>query len=111
MRIKNELTLRKFSRILGKDPGNISKLERGLLPPPKNAEIIEGYGRAIGLGADSKEIKELKTIAALENGQIPVDVLNDKELMNELPIFFRTATGSKLEREKLKKFIENLRKV
>ena len=41
-RINAGLTLRGFCKIMKADPGNWSKIERGLLPPPKEQEGPSG---------------------------------------------------------------------
>jgi transcriptional regulator with XRE-family HTH domain len=46
------LNLREFCRRNGFDPGNVSRLERGLLPPPKSAEILKSYAQALKLRPD-----------------------------------------------------------
>jgi transcriptional regulator with XRE-family HTH domain len=46
------LNLREFCRRNGLDPGNVSRLERGLVPPPKSREILESYAQALKLGPD-----------------------------------------------------------
>jgi transcriptional regulator with XRE-family HTH domain len=43
MRIGQEMTLRHFCERHGYDPGNISKLERGLLPPPQSEAKLTEY--------------------------------------------------------------------
>jgi transcriptional regulator with XRE-family HTH domain len=110
LRVKKGLTLREFARRLGKDVGNLSKLERGLLPPSKDEEILRDFGRVLGLKESSDEFRQLAQLAAIGAGQIPKDVLEDEQLLAKLPIFFRTATGSKLDRKKLMEFLDQLKK-
>lgn len=47
------LTLREFCRRNGLDPGNISRIERGLSPPPK--EGVEDLAKALGLQSGSSD--------------------------------------------------------
>lgn len=109
LRIEGGLTLREYCRILDKDVGNLSKLERGLLPPPKNEDSVIEFCQVLGFGPDSEEARELIALAAAETGVIPKSLMNDEELIEKLPIFFRTVDGKKLEREKLLKFLDKLR--
>ena len=44
-RIKRNFTLREFCNKFGYDPGNISKIERGLLKPPGRREKLEKYAK------------------------------------------------------------------
>ena len=110
LRIERGLTLREFARILDKDVGNLSKLERGLLSPPKDESIVRSYLDALGLEQDSEQAKELIVLASVGAGQIPKEVLGDAELVTKLPVFFRTVTGSKLDRDKIRSFLDGLRK-
>ena len=36
LRLQNRITLREFCRLAGIDPSNWSKIERGMLQPPKS---------------------------------------------------------------------------
>ncbi|MBI2457639.1 MAG: helix-turn-helix transcriptional regulator [candidate division NC10 bacterium] len=49
------MTLRQFCEGHGYDPGNISKLERGLLPPPESKEKLTEYAKALKIrrGSDA----------------------------------------------------------
>jgi hypothetical protein len=54
-RIDKGLTLRKFCIKNELDVGNHSKLERGLLPPPKSSNGIGMYLRFLGIEQNSTE--------------------------------------------------------
>jgi transcriptional regulator with XRE-family HTH domain len=41
VRVKNEMTLRAACKATGWDPGNWSKLERGVLAPPTSAKALD----------------------------------------------------------------------
>jgi len=110
LRMQKRLTLREYCRHLGKDAGNVSRIERGLSQAPKDEEIVKEYGQALGLLDNSEEMKDLLHLAAIESRQIPTALMEDKDIVASLPLFFRTVTGSKLERDKLIKFLEDLRK-
>ena len=63
--------LRQFCRRYGFDPGNLSKLERGLLPPPRDKDRLTRYARALGLKENSDTWYEFFDRAAIARGQIP----------------------------------------
>jgi transcriptional regulator with XRE-family HTH domain len=48
-RIEINLTLREFCRINEFEPGNIRKIERGLLAPPQKKEKRLQYAMALGI--------------------------------------------------------------
>ena len=57
------LSLREFCRRNGFDPAKISKLERGLLPPPKTNARLEAYADALRFPPDSAERIKLFQLA------------------------------------------------
>src|SRR5436305_11422429 len=92
-RLARRLTLRAFCEAAGVDPANYSKLERGLLVPPRDPEKLKPYERALGLAPDSPEAREMRRLAALDRGELPPGVLSDPELVGKLPALFRTLEG------------------
>jgi transcriptional regulator with XRE-family HTH domain len=106
-RLEHRLTLRGFSTAVGMDPANYSKLERGLLAPPKQLARFE---RALGLAPDSPESRELRRLADLGRGKIPSGVLNDRELVRKLPALFRTLEGDPVDDTLLADLIETIRR-
>ncbi len=110
LRIKRRLTLRQFCETFGFDAGNISKLERGLLPPPQSKDKLEQYGQALGLRKGSSAWYEFFDLAAASRGQIPEEILADDKLVKKLPVLFRTLRGEKVSEEKLDELIETIRK-
>ncbi len=104
-------TLRQFCLDNGLDPGNISRLERGLLPPPQGREVLESYARCLKLKKGSDEWYELFDRAAAETGRIPQEIIEDEELLAKLPILFRTLRGQKVPDEQLDELVRKIRKV
>lgn len=90
LRLASGQSLRTFCLTHGYDPGNISKLERGRMAPPDSEELLGAYARALGLQADSENWRTFFDQAAAERGRIPDDILSDAELVQKLPILFRT---------------------
>jgi len=103
MRIEKEMTLRSFCSEAGVDPSNWSKIERNLLEPPKTPEMLDKIGAALGFGdQENQKLKDLATIAVIP------DNLQPKEVIELLPVFFRTSRGdtpTKEELERLTKLI------
>ena len=57
------LSLREFSRRNGFDPGNISKLERGILAPPRSPLLLESYAKALKLASGAVGREKLFKLA------------------------------------------------
>jgi transcriptional regulator with XRE-family HTH domain len=109
LRKKRGLSLREFCRLANLDPGNWSKVERGLFPPPRNPKVIEDIASVLLLvrGSDEREI--LFNLAAL--GHIPADFLADPGTLDRMTIFFRAANSPKPPTSKeLRTMIGALRK-
>jgi len=110
LRLGRALTLREFCLNNGFDPGNYSRLERGLFPPPESHEVLERYAIALGVKPGSDQWLELFDLAAAERGRIPADIMSDQEVVDKLPVFFRTLRGERLSSEQLDKLVEKIRR-
>lgn len=110
IRLEQGLTLREFCLKNGFDPGNYSRLERGLFPPPESHELLERYAIALGMKPGSDQWLELFDLAAAERGKIPEDIMSNQEVVKKLPIFFRTMRGKQLTSEQLDALVEKIRR-
>jgi len=95
---------------VGVEPGNYSKMERGLLPAPKDEAKLEPYRRALSLADDSPEWRELARLSSLSRGEIPHRVLSDKELVGKLPALFRSLEGEAVDEEVLDELVAAIRR-
>jgi len=108
-RIAIKKTLRQFCIGNGLDPGNISKLERSLLPPPQSREKLEEYAGYLKIKKGSDGWYTFFDLAAAETGKIPDDIMAKEKIEDKLPILFRTLRGQKVSDENLEKLIKILR--
>ncbi len=106
-KLRNEITLREFCRINNLDPSNWSKIERGKNPPPKGRKTLDSIASSLGLAKGSNEYYELFDYAILE--LIPSDIVKDEQVLEQLPLFFRTARGEKLTEKDLEKLVKLIR--
>jgi transcriptional regulator with XRE-family HTH domain len=106
-RVKAGLTLRGFCRLMNVDPGNWSKIERGLLPPPKSKKVLKEIAAALKLGEYSDEWHALFDLASISF--IPTELMDDQTVVEKLPVFFRTLRGEKPAREELENLIKKIR--
>lgn len=104
LRKRNRITLREFCRLTKVDPSNWSKIERGMLAPPKSKEVLEEIANALKLNKGSEEYFLLNDLAAISF--IPKDLMDDEELLNKLPIFFRTLRGQPPSKKELEELIQ-----
>ncbi len=109
-RISLGLTLRAFCLKYNLDAGNISRLERNILPPSLDNEKLAALARALQIKRDTEEWVLFHDLAHTAKGQIPKDIINNTEATQYLPLLFRTIRGKKLSKDKLKNLIQLLRK-
>lgn len=102
-------TLREFCRINGFDPGNMSKIERDILNPPQSHEKLRVYAKALNLKDGSDDWFEFFDLAAIGTGRLPTDVVSDTELVNALPVLFRSVRNKELGEEELHNLIKSIR--
>jgi transcriptional regulator with XRE-family HTH domain len=109
-RAAGRLSLRVFAAKAGIDPGNLSRYERGVVPPPRDSAVLERIGHALGLRPGSKAWSEMEGLAAIGGKRLPADVADDPELLKALPILFRSLKGKKLSRESLERLARLIQK-
>lgn len=105
-RVFQGLTLRLFCERFGYDPGNISRIERNILPPTIDEEKLSGYATALQISKGSEEWVQFFDLAYSAKGVVPVDL--NQNTATILPAFFRTMRNKKLNREKMEKLIKIL---
>ena len=110
LRTDRKVTLRAFCLKNAFDPGNFSRIERGLFPAPQSQEILKKYAGAFELEPGSDEWLEFFDAAAVSKGQIPPDLLSDAEVVEKLPVLFRTLRGKPVPPEKLDELVEIIRR-
>jgi len=101
-RIAAGLTLRKFCETYHFDPGNVSRWERNLLPPPKAEESLRSIAVALQLEEGSEGWHLFFDLAAATNGLLPADLRADANMIARMPLVFRTLRGEPLTEEKLR---------
>lgn len=109
LRTEKRLGLREFCISVDCDPSNWSKIERGVLAPPQDQGFLNRIAVILGLPENSKEREYIFDYAAIDAGKIPQYVLKDSELVKRLPVFFRTATGTKPTVDELKRLADILK--
>ena len=86
-----------------------SKIEREVLLPPRDEEILRTWAKHLGLKQGSDDWLKFFDYAAVDSGRIPDYILKDEKLVAQLPVFFRTISGQKPSREDSEKLVELVR--
>ncbi|MDZ4661483.1 MAG: helix-turn-helix transcriptional regulator [Pseudomonadota bacterium] len=105
-RAERRLTLRRFCELNNFHPGNISKLERSLMPPPQSEEKLAEYAKALGIKKGSDEYIQLFDLASAGNRLFTVKNISNADVLEKLPAFFRTLDKKGLTSDKLERIIE-----
>jgi transcriptional regulator with XRE-family HTH domain len=105
-RIAAGLTLREFCRSIGFDASNWSKIERGLLTPPQSKNVLDEIASTLAIREGSQEYKEMLDLAALS--AIPEGLI-ESEILDQLPVFFRTVRGEKPSEEELSELVKKIK--
>ncbi|MBF0556596.1 MAG: helix-turn-helix transcriptional regulator [Nitrospirae bacterium] len=101
-------TLRQFCIDCRLDALNISKMERGMFPPPTSHDKLEEYAKLLRIEEGSSEWYEFFDLAQKSAEHIAAEFCLDEDTAGKLPIFFRTITGQRLTEGQLDKLAETL---
>ncbi|MDO9530180.1 MAG: helix-turn-helix transcriptional regulator [Syntrophales bacterium] len=108
-RKRRGIGLREFSNLIDTDASNWSKVERGLHSPPQSEEKLNRIANALHIEVGSELYIEMLDKARIDAGIIPKDILSDREVLNALPMFFRTIRSEKPTPEELERLINFIR--
>ena len=103
------LTLREFCFKYEHDPGNMSRLERGVLPPPQDRNVLEKYAKDLGLKSGSDEWYTFFDLAAAAKGRLPAELMEDKAIVAKLPLVFRTLREKRITDKALDELVRKVR--
>jgi transcriptional regulator with XRE-family HTH domain len=110
LRATAQIGLREFAELAAIDPGNVSKIERGLMGPPEDAGQLSKMARAVGVEPDTTEWQEFHDLAAIGRGKVPADIMSDEEVVKKLPMFFRGLRGEALDDNEMATLVEKIRR-
>lgn len=110
LRARLNMPLRQFCITNGYDAGNISRLERGLMPPPTAQDKLRDYAKALQIKRGSDEWITFFDLAAVARRGIPDDIMADEDLVRRLPLVFRTLRGQKVDERNLDALVDKIRK-
>ncbi len=93
LRTRKGVTLREFCRLAKLDPSNWSKVERGILPPPKSSKIIGDIASVLMIEKGTEDWNMLFDLAAI--GHIPAQLMSEPKMEDKLTVFFRAGRSVK----------------
>ena len=103
------LTLREFCLKHKLDPGNLSKLERGLLLPPQDREVLGKYAKHLELKPSHDDWYTFFDLAAAAKGRLPAELMEDQDVVAKLPLVFRTLREKRITDKVLDELVRRVR--
>lgn len=105
-RLKNGLTGRESSLRAEMLPSNFSKLEHGVLLPPKDADKLRGLAAAIGIQSNTPEAETFFDLAAKATDAVPLDLADIISKSETIPLLLRTIGNKRLSEKEIARLVE-----
>lgn len=106
LRMLSGHSLRSFCKEFDLDPGNISKLERGVMSAPKNEAKLEVLATALRISKGSDKYEKFMNLAEESQGFMKTEGLTDEEIAKKLPVFLRNADGDPINEDQLDNVVQ-----
>lgn len=103
LRTENNLSIREACKLVSYDPSNWSKIERGLISPPSEEKTLKLWAKVLKI--KKEKIQNFIDDAQIAQGIIPDDILNNKEMLELMPAFFRTVRNKKPSKEEIDRLV------
>ncbi|HEY9165591.1 MAG TPA: hypothetical protein VIS48_05465 [Candidatus Kryptonia bacterium] len=108
-RLSLNIGLREFCLLAKVDPSNWSKIERNRLGVTDDREKLNEIVAVLQLKNGSSEWQKFFDLASISQMKLPEEAYSDAEVLEVLPVFFRTIRGDKPTPEELDKLITLLK--
>ena len=99
-------TVREFAKKSGLDLAYVSRLENGVILPPKDSRKLEKLAVALGLERGTEEWREFMDLASVAKNELPEDLKDDERGAKILPAFYRTLRSKELNEDELKRLLD-----
>lgn len=97
LRLDKDFGLRDFARRIGMDVGNLSRIERSKVSPPRSLEILGRMREALGLLESSAEWTKLCELSREDQpDRLAPDVAEYAAGRRFVPLLMRTVSNKKL---------------
>lgn len=99
-------TVREFAKQSGLDLAYVSRLENGVVLPPKDSERLARLADALGIIKGSDEWRDFMDLAAVARNELPEDLHDDERVAKVLPAFYRALRDREMSEEELQRLLE-----
>jgi transcriptional regulator with XRE-family HTH domain len=108
-RLKQNIIAREAALNAGMLPSNFSKIEHGVLPPPRDAAKQKRLAAAIGVQPGTATADQFFDLAGKATGSVPVDLADIISEDEARPLLLRTIENKRLTEADIKRLIEIVR--
>jgi transcriptional regulator with XRE-family HTH domain len=109
VRLANGITAREASQAAGFLSSNFSKLEHGVLHPPKDPAKQKQLAQSVGIKPETPEETEFFDLAGKANRSTPVDLADIISAEDALPLLLRTIGNKRLTKADIQKLVAIVR--
>ncbi len=102
-------SVREFARLSGLDVAYISRLENGIVLPPKDKEKLTKLAAVLGIARGSDEWWNFMDLAAIAKNELPEDLHDNERVAKILPAFYRTLRQQNLDEDELNALLSQVR--
>ena len=102
-------TVREFAKVSGLDVAYVSRLENGVILPPKDEEKLARLTTSLGISEGSDEWREFMDLAAVAKNELPEDLKDDERVTKVLPAFYRTLRKKELGEQEIRELLNLIR--
>lgn len=106
IRAKHRIPFRDFCLSGGFDPVEVSKIERDEIVPPKKIDSLARYAHALKIVKGSQDWQRFFALAAQAKGR--TCPMTKAELLEKVPVVFRTTKGRKVASHTLNALVEKI---
>lgn len=99
-------TVREFAKQSGLDLAYVSRLENGVVLPPKDSERLARLADALGIIKGTDEWRDFMDLAAVARNELPEDLHDDERVAKVLPAFYRALRDKEMSEEELQRLLE-----
>jgi transcriptional regulator with XRE-family HTH domain len=102
LRLERDFGLRDFAKRIGMDVGNLSRIERSKVNPPRGAEQLRRIAEVLGLKEGTSEWGRLFDLSREDQpDRLAADVAEYAAEHRFVPLLMRTVANKKLEDKEL----------
>ena len=103
-------TVRQFAKQTGLDLAYVSRLENGVVLPPKDGKKLAKLASALSIKKGSNEWQEFMDLASVAKNELPEDLQDNERVASVLPAFYRTLRNKELSEKDLEELLGLIKK-